>query len=195
MFKLIKRIKNINIKQVFAALIIGCLLVGTTACSQGTVAEEAPTSQMSRGYDKYDANQEYKGGMNGYDDDRRYDAETTAKTKGLIDTAKNRKADNLGEFVDNVGDRAINEKTTERALGKFSDKLERNKDKAAKYVDNKSDKLERNLEKVPGGAKRVFDNATDTAQDAIDDAAKATKKTAKEIKGNFKDLDVDLDVD
>jgi len=191
MQKLIDNIKNINFKQVFTALIVGCLLVVTTACSKSPVAEAdavQSATPASRGYDGYDADQEYKGGMNGYDDDRRYDAENTGKVKALIDTANKRKVDNLGEFVDNVGERAINGETTERALGKFSDKLERNKDKAAEYIDNKSDKLERNLEKVPGGAKRVFDGATDTAQDALEDATKATQKTAKEIKGNFEDL-------
>ena len=189
MKKIIKSIKKFKIKQVFAALLVGCLLVVTPACSQNTVATEPPSADGApRGYDKYDANQEYKGGINGYDDDRRYDGGTSSKVKELLDTANKRKADNLGEFVDNVGDRAINEKTTERALGKFSDKLERNKDKAAKYIDNKSDKLENNLEKVPGGAKRVFEGAKDTAEDAIEDATKATKKTTKEIKGNFEDL-------
>jgi len=188
MEKLIKSIKNIKIKQVFAALTISCLLlVTTTACSQSPTTE-ADATQTSRGYDKYDANQEYKGGMNGYDDDNRYDGETAGKVKGLIDTANKRKADSLGEFVDNVGDRAINEETTERALGKFSDKLERNKDKAEQYIDNKSDKLERNLEKAPNQAKRVFEGAKDTAEDALEDATKASKKTAKEIKGNFEDL-------
>ena len=184
---IIKSIKNINVKQVFAALLVSCLLVVTTACSQSPTTQ-ADATQTSRGYDKYDANQDYEGGMNGYDDDRRYDAESTGKIKALIDTANQRKADNLGEFADNVGDRAINGKTAERALGKFGDKLERNKDKAAEYIDNKSDKLENNLEKVPGGARRLFNNATDTAENAVEDATQATKKAAKEVKGNFEDL-------
>ena len=193
MKKIINSIKNIKIKQVFTALLVGCLLVVTTACSQNAVSDattsEPPSANGApRGYDKYDANQEYRGGINGYDDDRRYDGGTSSKVKELLDTANKRKVDDLGEFADNIGDRAINEKTTERALGKFSDKLERNKDKAAKYIDNKSDKLERNLERVPGETKRVFKGAADTAEDAVEDATKATKKTAKEIKGNFEDL-------
>lgn len=190
----VKSIKNIKIKQIFAALLVGCLLMVTTACSQGTVAQSGrETAKTYQGtprdtYDNYDANQGFEGGMNGYDDDRRYDSGTAAKAKGLVDTARNRQADNLGEFVDNVGDRAINEKTTERALGRLDDKLDRNKDKAAEYIDNKSDKLQRNLEKVPSGAKNVFEGAADTAQDALEDATNAAQKNAQRIKGNFEDL-------
>ena len=201
MQRLIEYIKNINIKQIFVVSLASCLLIVTTACSQGDVAQGGTgsrgTSKTYQGdlrdtYDDYDANQNYEGGMNGYDDDRRYDSGTAAKAKSLVDTAKRRQADDLGEFVDNVGDRAINEKTTDRALGKFSDKLERNKDKAETYIDNKSDKLQRNLEKASGGAKDVFEGAVDTAGDAIDDAAKASRKTTKNIKGNFEDLGEDL---
>lgn len=207
MRNLIKAVKSINIKQILTVFIAGCLIFVSTACNQDSVARVETEGQSAKRetartyqgnprdtYDKYDANQDYKESFNGYDDDRRYDAETAAKAQTLIDTAKRRKADNVGEFVDNVGDRAINEKTTKRALGKFSDKLERNQDKAAEYIDNKSNKLQRNLGKVPEGAADVFDEATDTAKGAIKDAKKATKKTSKNIKDNFEDLDVDVDL-
>ena len=66
--------------------------------------------------------------------------------------------------------------------------LERNKEKASEYIDNKSTKLKRNLERVPGETKEVVDEAVDTAQDAAQDATRATKKTTKNIKENFEDL-------
>ena len=198
MRKVIQAIKSIKIRQILTVFLAGCLLVISTACSQSGVASndgltKRETSRTYQGeardtYDNYDANQNYEGGMNGFKDDRRYDAGTAAKSKALVDTAKRRQADDLGDFADNVKDRAINGKTTDRALGKFSDKLERNKDKALDYVDNKSDKLQRNLGKVPDGARNVFDEATDTAQDALNDAGKATRKNTKNIKGNFEDL-------
>ena len=144
---------------------------------------------MSDTYDDYDANQSFKGGMNGYNDDRRYDSGTAAKAKTLIDTAKRRQADDLGEFTDNVLERSVlNEDVNEKATKAFSGKLERNKDKASEYISDKSDKLKRNLEKVPGESKKVFDEAVDTAQNAAEDATRATKKTTKEIKGNIQDL-------
>lgn len=196
MQNLISIIKSIKIKQVLTVFLLsGFLLVGT-ACSKDNVAQaggqgytETAKRAMSDTYDDYDAEQGFKGGMNGYNDDRRYNAETSAKAKGLVDTAKRRQADNLGEFTDNVLERSVlNEDVNEKATKAFSRKVENNKDKALNYVDNKSDKLERNLERVPGKAKQVFDEATDTAQNAAEDAARATKGTAKNIKGNFKDL-------
>ena len=195
MNKLLQIIANINLKKVLATFLVGSLLLVSTACSQGDVAQGSKavsdTAQKvaSNDYDKYDANQSYKGGMNGYNDDRRYDADTAAKTKTLIDTAKRRKADDLGEFTDNVLERSVlNEDVNEKATKAFSNKVERNKDKAAEYIDNKSDKLQRNLKKVPDGAEDVFEGAVDTAKSAAQDASKAAKKTGKNIKDNFEDL-------
>ena len=196
MLSIIQNLKSINIRQVVTVFLAGCLLVVSTACSKGNIAQaggqaytETAKRAMSDTYDDYDANQSFKGGMNGYNDDRRYDAKTAAKAKELVDTAKRRQADSFGEFVDNVGERSVfNEDVNEKATKAFSSKLERNKDKALEYVDDKSDKLQRNLEQVPGKTKKVFDEAVDTAQDALDDANQATSKTAKEIKGNVKDL-------
>ena len=196
MKKLIKIIKSIKLRQILTVFLAGSLLVISTACNSGNVAQtggktytDNAKKAMSDTYDDYDADQSFKGGMNGYNDDRRYDAETAAKAKTLVDTAKRRQADDLGEFTDNVLQRSVlNEDVNEKATKAFSDKLERNKDKALEYVDDKSDKLQRNLEKVPGETKEVFDAAVDTAQDAAEDAARATEKNAQEIKGNFEDL-------
>ena len=203
MKNIIQILKSINIKQVVTVFLAGCLVFVSTACSQDTVAQDAgnrrETNQTYQGksrdtYDEYDANQNYKDSFNGYNDDRRYDSEAAAKAQTLVDTAKRRKADNLGEFADNVGERSVLDgDTNERALGKFSDKVERNVDKAGNYIDKKSDKLGRNLKKVPGGVEDVVEGAVDNAKNAADDAAKATKTTAKNIKSNVKDVEVDLD--
>ena len=196
MKSILQKLVKINLRKTLTAFLVGSLLVVSTACSQSDIAQSgtkaiADTAQKvaSDDYDKYDANQSFKGGMNGYNDDRRYDAETAAKTKELIDTAKNRKADSFGELVDNIGERSVlNEDVNEKATKAFSNKLERNKDKALEYVDDKSDNLKSNLKKVPDGAQDVFEGAVDTAQDAVKDATKAAKTNAKEVKGNFKDL-------
>lgn len=193
MRNIVQFIKTINIKQVLTVFMAGCLLLISTACSQdgaakvGTKAEEARTS-MSNTYDKYDANQEYKGGMNRYNDDRRLDTDAGAasKAKTLVDTAKRRQADSFGDYVDNVTDRAKN--TVEDAKREVPRTLKDNTEDAVDYVQDKSGKLQRNLSKVPGGVKDIVDEATSPAQDTLKDASKATRKTAKDIKGNFEDL-------
>lgn len=187
-------IKNIKLKRILTVLLASSLLVISTACSSNDVAQakSAAVAANANTYDKYDREESYKGGMNGYNDDRRYRSgndSNSSKVRELIDTAERRKADNLGEFGDNVIERSVgNESVNDRAINKFSNKLDRNKDKAAEYIDNKSDKLGRNIQKLPGQAKNAVEGAVDTAQDAAQDAANATKGTAKNIKGNFKDL-------
>ena len=196
MKNLLKLFRNLKLKNILTILIASSLVFISTACSQGTVAQmgkkAADTAQKvaSDDYDKYDANQSFKGGMNGYNDDRRYDAKTAAKSKALIDSAKSRNAaDSFGEIVDNVKESSVLDgDAIENTTKSFSRKLERNKDNALDYVDNKSDNLKRNLKKVPGGAQNVFEGAVDTAQDAVEDATKATRSNAKNIKGNFEDL-------
>ncbi len=196
----IRMIKYTKIKRVLTVFLVSSLLFVSTACSQDSVAQaggqtytETAKRAMSNTYDKYDADQDFKGGMNGYNDDRRYDAESAAKAKGLLDTAKRRQADDLGEFSDNVLERSVlNEDLNEKATKAFSRKLENNKDKALEYVDNKSDKLQRNLEKVPGGVEDVFEGAVDTASNAVDDATKAAKKNGINLKNNIEDLGDDL---
>ncbi len=193
MKNIVQFIKSINIKQVLTVFMAGCLLVISTACSQdgaakvGTKAEAAKTS-MSNTYDKYDANQEYKGGMNRYNDDRRYDSDAGAasKAKTLVDTAKRRQVDNVGDLVDNVTERA--KSTAKNAQREVPRTLKDNTEDAVDYVQDKSGKLQRNLSKVPGGVKDVVDEATSPAQGALNDASKATRKTAKDIKGNLEDL-------
>ena len=174
MKKLIKIIKSLKLRQVLTVFLAGCLLAIATACSQGTVAQaednkaqaggreytETGKRAMSDTYDDYDSELPFKGGINGYNDDRRYDSETAAKAQTLIDTAERRKVDDLGEFVDNVGERSIlNGEVVEKATDAFSDKLERNKDKALDYIDDKSSKLKNNLERVPGETKELVDEA------------------------------------
>lgn len=177
MKKLIKIIKSIKLRQILTVFLAGSLLAISTACSSGNLAQAGGKTYTDNGkramsdtYDDYDANQSFKGGMNGYNDDRRYDSGTAAKAKTLIDTAKRRQADDLGEFADDVLDRSVfNKDVDEKAAREFSDKLERNKDKALDYVDKKSDKLQRNLERVPGETKRVVEEAADRAQNAAED--------------------------
>jgi hypothetical protein len=195
MKSLLQFVKNIKLKNILTMLLASSLIFINTACSKGDVAQvrnsagaETTEKVASDTYDQYDAKQQYKGGMNGYNDDRRYDPKTAAKTKALVDTAKSRQKDNdnLGEYTKDLGDRAGDKiKEAKRDIPRT---LGANKEEAVDYLQDKSANLKRNLKKVPGGAKDVFDGAVDTAQDAIDDANQSTKSTAKDIKGNVKDL-------
>lgn len=192
MSNLIKIIKSFKIKRILTVFLVGCLLTFSTACSQDSIAQTKnkagmeAAKVMSDTYDDYDANQDFKGGMNGYNDDRRYNAETAAKAQELVNTAKIRQQDNVGDYVDSITDLA--ESQIEQAKRDIPSTLRSNKEDAVDYVQDKSDKLQRNLSKVPGGAKEVFDEATNTAQNALEDATKATEKTTKEIKSNFEDI-------
>lgn len=180
MERLIKFIKSIKLKQILTVFLAGTLLVISTACSKGNVAqaqgkkltESSERAIMSDSSDRDKmGEQSFQGGMNKYNDDPRYDSgAAAAKTKTLIDTAERRKADDLGEYGDNVLERSVfNKDVDEKALKGFSRKLENNKDQALDYVDDKSDKLKNNLERVPGESKKVFDEAVDNAKDAIND--------------------------
>lgn len=193
MSNLFRFIRAIKIKQVLSVFIAGSLLIISTACSNGNVAQaggreytENAKRAMSDTYDKYDADQEFKGGINGYNDDRRYDNEVAAKTKALVDQAERRKADSLGEYVENVTDRASDR--IETAQKEVPSKVKKNLAAAKKDIDKRTDKLQENLSKVPDGAKEVLEGAAETAEDAVEDATRATAKTTNKIKNNLKDL-------
>ena len=193
MRKLIQSIKSLKLKQILTVFLAGSFLVISTACSDGNVAQaggKAYTDNakraMSDTYDDYDANQSFKGGMNGYNDDRRYDGDTAAKVKALVDSAESRQEDNLGDYVKQVGDRTTNK------IDEYSDKvpqaLEDRRQEAAKDIKKRTKTLQKNLDNAPDEARKVLEGAVDTAQDAVEDATKATKKTTKQIKDNFEDL-------
>ena len=191
MNKVILIIKSIKIRQLLTVFLAVCLLTITTACSQNPLAQidgvaDVVEKQLSDTYDNYDAKQGYKGGMNGYDDDRRYDTVTAAKAKALVDTAKSRQKDSLGEYAESVVDRAGNK--IEAAKREIPGTLRANKQEAIESIKDKTETLKNNLSQVPEGIKDVFEGAVDTAQDAVQDAQQATNRTAKEIKGNIKDL-------
>ena len=193
MRKLIQRIKSFKLKQLLTVFIAGSLLLISTACSDGNVAQaggKAYTDNakraMSDTYDDYDANQSFKGGMNGYNDDRRYDGDTAAKVKALVDSAESRQEDNLGDYVKNIGDRATDK--VDEYSDKIPEALEDRRQEAAKDIKKRTKTLQKNLDNAPDEARKIFEGAVDTAQDAVEDATKATKKTTKNIKDNFEDL-------
>lgn len=191
MQNLILVIKSVRLKQVLTVFLAGFLLIISTACSQNPLAQidgvaDVVERQLSDTYDNYDADRGYKGGMNGYDDDPRYNAETAAKAKALVDTARSRQKDSLGEYAESVVDRAGNK--IEAAKQEIPSTLQANKQEAIESIENKTETLQDNLSQVPEGAKDIFEGTVDTAQDAVRDTKQATNRTAKEIKSNIKDL-------
>ena len=193
MNKLIQIIKNIKLKQVLTVFLAGSLLVISTACSQGNMAKaggKADTDMgkraMSDTYDDYDANQSFQGGMNGYNDDRRYDGETAAKAKELVDTAKSRQADNFGEYVENITNRT--QENVEAATREIPRNVKANTEEAVQNVKERSQTLKDNISDASNETKQALDKATDKAQQAVEDAKQATGKTAKELQSNLEDL-------
>lgn len=180
MKRLIQIIKSIKLKQILTVFLAGSLLVISTACNDGNVAQaggKTYTDTAKRAgsdtYDDYDANQKFKGGINGYDDDRRYDSETAAKTKELIDVNESIKQDNdnPGDFLGNVTERAFekNKEATKKVPRALKDNLE----DAAEEIDSRTDALQKNLDRAPEEAKRLIDETKTPLVDAAKDAAKA----------------------
>jgi hypothetical protein len=182
MKRLVQIIKSIKLKQVLSVLLIGSLLVISTACNDGNVAQaggKTYTDTAKRAgsdtYDDYDANQEFKGGINGYNDDRRYDGGTAAKTKELIDVNERirKDNDNPGDYLGNVTERALDK--NKEATKKIPRALKENFEGAAEEFDYRTDELQKNLDRAPDEAKRLIDETKTPLVDAVKDAAKAVK--------------------
>lgn len=148
MKKLIQVIKSIKLSQVLTVFLATTLLFISTACSQGNMAKaggKAYTDTASNNYDGENANQPFVGGMNNYNDDTRYDAETDAKTKALVDGAKDRSLENVGDMFGRVGDRA-------------QDTIETTKNKAQRTFNETTNK-----------AKNAVEDATRTTKETAKD--------------------------
>jgi hypothetical protein len=191
--KLIQIIKSIKLRQVLTVFLVGSLFVISTACSNGNAAQsggkaytDTAKRPMSDTYDKYDANQPYQGGMNKYNDDRRYDTKAGANTKALVDQAKNRQTDNVGEYFGNIGNRAG--ENLEKAKNNVPRTIEARKDDATQDLQRRASTLKQNLKNAPGEARNVFEGAKDTAKNAVDDATGAAQRNKNELKGNIEDL-------
>ena len=196
MNKFIKFLKSFRLSQILTIFLAGSLLVISTACSQGNMAQsggkaytDTAKKAMSDTYDDYDANQPFVGGMNGYNDDPRYNAETQSKAKELVDTAKSRQQNNLDNYFEDISDRAQNK--IDEATDNISDipqSLQAKKDEAVENIQQRANTLKENVKNAPEQAKQVFDEATNTAQNALEDAAQATKNRTQDIKENIRDL-------
>ena len=169
---LIKFIKSLRLSQALTVFLAGSLLVVSTACSQGNIAQ-IDDNQSANSYISYTDNQ-------------RSTSETEAKAKALVDAAKSRQKDNLGDYADSITDRAQDK--IEEAKREIPQSLRARKNEAVQDIKQRTETLKDNISNTTDEAKRVFDGAVDTAQDAVDDATQAAKNTAKELKGNFQDL-------
>lgn len=180
MKRLVQIIKSIKLKQVLSAFLVSSLLLISTACNDGNVAQaggQTYTNTAKRAgsdtYDDYDANQEFKGGINGYNDDRRYDGGTAAKSKALVDQAKRQQKDSIGEYYGDVTERALegNKEATKKIPNAIRDNLE----DAAEGIDARTDALQKNLDRAPEEAKRLIDETKTPLVDAAKDVTKAVK--------------------
>jgi hypothetical protein len=193
MKKLIQTIRSIELRQVLTVFLIGCLFVISTACSNGNVPQagakldtNTTTKAMSNTYDKYDSNQPFKGGMNRYNDDPRYDTKAGADRKGLVDRAKSRQTDDVGDYFSNIGDRTSD--NIEKAKRDVPRAFEANKEDATQDFQRRTSTLKQNLKNAPNEARNVFEGAKDTAKNALDDATGAAQRNKNEIQGNIEDI-------
>ncbi len=195
MKKLVRLIKSWKLSRILTVFLAASLLLIATACGQGNMAQsggkaytDTAKRAMSDTYDEYDANQSFKGGMNGYNDDPRYNAETKAKTKALVDRAKantsksydldinpERVTDKIGKTVDNIKQDLPNA-------------IQSRKEDAVREFQDRSSTLQKNLSNATDEATQIVDKATNNFQGAVNDAQKASQNTVKEIQSNLRDL-------
>ena len=195
MKKLVRLIKSWKLSRILTVFLAASLLLIATACGQGNMAQsggkaytDTAKRAMSDTYDEYDANQSFKGGMNGYNDDPRYNAETKAKTKALVDRAKantsksydldinpERVTDKIGKTVDNIKQDLPNA-------------IQSRKEDAVREFQDRSSTLQKNLSNATDEAAQIVDKATNNFQGAVNDAQKASQNTVKEIQSNLRDL-------
>lgn len=163
MIKLIESIKSVRLSKVIVVFLAGCMLLVSTACSTANtkVDPSKVSSQESRKYDAYDANQPKQGGMNGYNDDQRLDnPASSVKAKQLVDSAKRK------DPIDSPQDYANEIK---KGVNKLPEKVSRG-------AQDKVNDLKENLDNASKTAGRNLDRATDAVKDTIDDTSKAVKK-------------------
>jgi hypothetical protein len=164
-------VKFFRLKQVLVVVFAGFLLFTSTACAGSSVASEPGT--YNRGTSPYDKNtgpqrelyaptQKPEGGMNVYNDDPKYDRESTkAKTEKVIQKStqhlENRAA-NPKEAIDNLGDRDIPDEL--RGLSKnIGNRAERMKDEVSAGTQRGMRNLKQNLEDAKDAVPEVVNEA------------------------------------
>lgn len=172
MRRIINLIRSFQPRNLLIVLLASSLLIFATACNQGpstasdkTITEEI-TARSDRGYDALDTEQSAKGGMNNYNDDRRYDQPMESgqtpnqKAEKLINQAKSQSSsqDNPGDFAQEVGSRAA--KSVKQAQQEIPQKLGERKDELVNATQEKAANLKKNVEKLPEETAKALDRAT-----------------------------------
>lgn len=174
MRRIINLIRSFQLRNLLIVLLASSLLIFGTACNQGpstasdkTITEEI-NARSDRGYDALDTNQSAKGGMNNYNDDRRYDQPMESgktpnkRAEELINQAKSQNKSssqgNVGDFAREVGEGAA--KSVKQAQQEIPQKLGERKDELVNATQEKAANLKKNIEKLPEETSKVIDEAT-----------------------------------
>ncbi|MGV2827467.1 hypothetical protein [Myxosarcina sp. GI1(2024)] len=173
MKRIINLIRSLQLRNLLIVFLASTLLLFSTACNQGprtasdkTITEEI-TAQSDRGYDALDTNQSAKGGMNNYNDDRRYDQplKSSGKTvneraEELINQSKRqtqKSQDDIGDYAEEIGSGAT--KSVKRAQKEIPQKLGERKDELVNATQDKAANLKKNVERLPEETSKAFQGA------------------------------------
>jgi hypothetical protein len=176
-------LKKLCSRQFLASILLGFLLLVSTACSKppASVASDTGSYKEQRGQstELYAPTQEKKGGMNEYSDvdSRRDTSVADAKAKALIDRAKVQAKDsrNPKEVVqDSLKDKSLGKRTKE-----FSEDVSQSVKESADDLNQGTQRGLRNFQKstdeVKKGAEKAVDSTAHFVQDQARDTAKATQ--------------------
>jgi gas vesicle protein len=162
--------KFFRLRQALVVVFAGFLLFTSTACAGSSVASEPGASVGTSPYDKntgpqrelYAPTQKPQGGMNGYNDDPKYDRKSTkAQTEKVIQKSSQHledRAANPKEAVENLGDRDIPAELRDlsRDVGK---RAERMKDDVSTGTQRGMRNLKQNLEDAKDAVPDVVNEA------------------------------------
>jgi hypothetical protein len=182
----VSKLKQLQFKRLFSVLLVGFLLLSSTACASRSVASESPNTKtsVSRGsspYGKdmgtqrelYKPTQKYQGGMNNYADDPSYDKAApnadAAKRVGQAKQNLQNRAANPQELLSNVKNRSpLSDKAQETAQN-AEDSFQKTKDGVAAGTQQGMRNLKGNLERAKDKVPNVLEEAKQNAQGAASD--------------------------
>lgn len=192
MNKLMNWIKSIRLERVVTAFLVGLLLFVSTACSKGVQAQTKPLTadQIREEVPSSAVTNQYKGGMNDYEDvdPRKNTTEANTKAKALVDNARKnineKSVDSPEQFVENYRNGTPLGERVKRIGEDVSDSVDSIKDNLSKGT-------QKNLRQTKDLAGDVKDKAIqgkENTKDAAKDAVNSVKRTADEVstKGEYK---------
>jgi F0F1-type ATP synthase membrane subunit b/b' len=180
---------NHRLSRMVVTFFVGFLLLLNVACSPATATtapkvtgESSSTEKQGFQTELYDATQDKRGGMNGFDDDVRAGTPSAkAKAKALVDNARRnvkQPAENLKEIPKKV------RQSAEEIQDNISDRAEQQKDDLVKGTKRGMKNLKGNLDKASKEIPEVVREATEGAKDNVMRSADSARETVDTLQRN-----------